>query len=343
MAYRRMLTNPAALGEMIELNLHQLRLSNLRPDELCLVVTDTAFNPAYAQAACAAARALGAQVYQITLPHSASLPTKSFRSAVRETDLLVYSSTHKLHYSEEVREGLAVGMRALMSVQPLHAMARLKADPEVARRAKLGSARLACANRIRITSQAGTDLSMERGSRPALATYGLADEPGHLDFFACGMVQTAPLEGSLEGTLVLDRGDQMFYMSRYVSDPVTITFREGRITEIEGGMDAWMLRKALESYGDENAWRAGHIAWGVDRRANWMAHAFQYSEPGVSGADIESYYGNVQVELGSNNDVAFQGRIDSEAHLGHCMLNCSLYLDDELVIEGGEFVDEALR
>ena len=343
MAYRRALTNPAALSEMVGIYTHQLSLSNLRPDELCLVVTDTAFNPAYAQAALAAARALGAQTYLITLPHSEPLPTKSLGAALREADLLVYSSTHKLHYSEEVRQGLAAGMRALMSVQPLHAMTRMKADPEVVRRSKLGAQRLAQANRIRITSTAGTDLTMERGSRPVGALYGLADEPGHLDFFACAMVQVAPLEGSVEGRMVLNTGDQMFYMGHYVQDPLTINFREGRITQIEGGSDAWMLRKALESYHDENAFRAGHIAWGTDRRANWMAQAFQYAEPGASGADIESYYGNVQVEFGSNNDVAFQGKIDSDAHLGHCMLNCNLYLDDEQVIELGEFVDETWR
>lgn len=343
MANRRISTNPAAMSELIELFQHQLIMSNLCPGELCLVVTDTAFNPVYAQAAFGAAHLLGAQTYQITLPYTGPLPDRSLGAAMREADLLVYSTTHKLHYAEEMRQGLAKGMRALMAVQPLQAMERLKGDPKVARRSKLGAVRLAQANRIHITSQAGTDIVMERGNRPVGALYGFADEPGHLDFFGCSMVQTAPLEDSAEGVMVLNTGDQMFYLGRYVHEPVTITICKGRISKIEGGVDAFMLRKTLESFHDENAWRVGHMAWGTDRRANWMAQALQFSEPGASGADIESYYGNVQIEFGSNNDVSFQGKINSEAHLGHCMLNCSLYLDDEIVIEKGEFVDEALR
>jgi len=343
MSHERILTSASAHGEWTDLFRHQLSLSRLQPGELCLVVTDTAFNPAYARAAMDAARSLGAQVYQICLPAEGPLPEKSFGAAVREADLLVYSSTHKLHYSEQVREGLAAGLRVLMAVQPLHAMRRLKGDPEVVRRSKQGAARLARASHIRITSPAGTDLSMERGGRPVGALYGLADEPGHLDFFGCGMVQVAPLEESVQGTLVLNTGDQMFYLGRYVHEPVEITIRDGRITAIKGGLDALLLRKTLESFQDENAWRVGHIAWGTDRRANWAAQALQYADPGASGADIESYYGNVQVEFGSNNDVCFQGRIDSRAHLGNCLLDCSLYLDGEVVIQGGEFVDEALR
>jgi 2,5-dihydroxypyridine 5,6-dioxygenase len=63
-----------------------------------------------------------------------------------------------------------------------------------------------------------------------------------------------------------------------------------------------------------------------------------FPESGASAADIESYYGNIQVEIGSNNDVCFQGKNSSKAHLGHCMLDSSLYLDDELVINKGKFV-----
>jgi 2,5-dihydroxypyridine 5,6-dioxygenase len=320
--------NNSAIPEIMNLYKHQLKMSNLKPGETCLVVTDTAYNPVYPDACMGAASELGAEVIKITLPYN-SLPSRSLGAAISDVDLIVSNSSHRLHYSAEIRKALDRGARALMAGQNLQVMSRLKGDNDVMRRSKEGAALMRKHSLIRICSDKGTDLVMERGNRPVLANYGLADIPGHLDFWGGGMVQTAQLEGTLEGTLVLDVGDHMFYLGRYVSSPVRIKFKEGRVMDIQGELDAFMLRKHLESFNEESAWMAGHTSWGTDHRALWTVS---------SPMDAESYYGNVQIEIGSNNDVVFQGKNRSKAHLGHCMLNCSLYLDDLLVIDHGKFV-----
>ena len=342
MANRRTMMNNSAVPELIGLYKRQLGMSNLKPGELCLIITDAAYNPVYSDACFGAASELGADVMKITLPFLNHLPEKGLGAAMLDADLIVYSTTHKLHYSEEMRSVLNHGSRSLMVVQPLQTMERLQGDPDVIRRTKAGAALLRKANTIRIQSDAGTDLVMERGNRPALAHYGVADEPGHLDFWGVGIVETAPLEGSVEGTMILDVGDQFFYMGRYVESPVKIIFKQGRVVEVKGGLDAFLIRKHIESYGEENAWMAGHLSWGTDKRALWGAQALQFPEAGYSGADIESYYGNVQIEIGSNNDVNFCGKNISNAHLGHCMLNCSLFLDDMQIIDHGNFTIKEL-
>ncbi|MFH1328033.1 MAG: hypothetical protein ABIH76_04175 [Candidatus Bathyarchaeota archaeon] len=343
MSHSRTLTNPSMLPELTELFKNQLKQCNLKPGELCLSVTDMAYNPLYADACVGAAMGIGAETAKLTLPYNKPLPSKGVGSAILESDLIVYSTTHKLHYSEEIRAALKAGKRVLMVVQPLHTLFRLKADPEVIDRTKKAAEYMKKTNQIRMVSDAGTDLTMERGNRPVLSHYGVADEPGHSDFWGVGMIETAPLEGSHEGTMVLDTGDQMFYMARYVENPVKITFKEGRITDVKGGLDAFLIRKHIESFEDENAWMAGHISIGTDKRALWAAQTLQFPESGFSGVDAESYYGNVQVEIGSNNDVNFCGKNESNAHLGHCMLNTSLYLDDTLFVDKGVFVPKELQ
>lgn len=338
MANRRVMMSSSAVPELIGLYKRQLKMCNLKPGETCLIITDTAYTPVYSEACFGAAYDLGAEVVKITLPFNNPLPEKGWGAAMLESELIVYSTTHKLHYSEEMRSALNNGARSLMVVQPLHTMERLKADSEVIRRTKAGASLLKEANTIRIQSDAGTDLVMDRGNRPALAHYGVADEPGHLDFWGVGIVETAPIEGTVEGTMVLDIGDQFFYMGRYVQSPVKIRFKEGRVVDIKGGIDAFLIKKHIESYEDENAWMAGHMSWGTDKRALWGAQTLQFPEAGFSGADIESYYGNVQIEIGSNNDVNFCGNNSSNAHLGHCMLNCSLYLDDLQILDHGKFI-----
>lgn len=337
------MTPSSMLPELNILFKNQLEQCNLKPGELCLSITDMAYNPVYADACISAALDIGAEAVKLTLPYNKPLPSKCLGSAILESDLIVYSTTHKLHYSDEIRTALKAGKRVLMAVQPLHTLFRLNADPEVISRTKKGAEYMKKTNQIRMVSDAGTDLIMERGNRPVLAHYGVADEPGHSDFWGVGMIETAPIEGSLEGTMVLDTGDQMFYMARYVENPVKITFKEGRITKISGWLDAFLIRKHIESYNDENAWMVGHISIGTDKRALWAAQTLQFPESGFSGGDAESYYGNVQVEIGSNNDVNFSGKNQSNAHLGHCMLNTNLYLDDMLFVDKGVFVPKELQ
>jgi leucyl aminopeptidase (aminopeptidase T) len=120
---------------------------------------------------------------------------------------------------------------------------------------------------------------------------------------------------------------------------VEIEFLNGKIVDIQGGLDSLLLRDFLQSYDDDTAFKAGHTSWGTDKRAHWHGLIKAINpEPGTSGADIEAHYGNIQIELGSNNDINFKGNISSNTHLGLCCRNSSLWLDDTLIIDSGKFV-----
>jgi 2,5-dihydroxypyridine 5,6-dioxygenase len=320
---------------------HQLTASRLVPGESCLCITDSAWHPACARACVTAARALGAEVTQIVLPAGHQLPPDPIAASWRDADLIVYATSHRLHYRPEIRAALDGGARVLAAMQPAHLLMRLNFDADVRRRTRAGAARLDLARHITIRSRAGTDLRMDKSGRRGLAHYGAADEPGRLDFWTAGMVQAAQLEGTLAGTLVLDRGDCCFHLERMIDQPVVIAFEHGRAVTIEGGRDARAIRQVLEAAGDPGAWMAGHMAWGADRRARWLPPVSDDPEAG-SGADIEAHYGNVQIEIGSNDDVAFRGRNRSAAHLGMCLRHASLWLDDAPILDEGRFVPEPL-
>lgn len=344
MANRRIMMNPSVATELVGLFEYQLSMCKLKQNELCLIISDTAFNPVYSDACFGAALNLGASAYKQILAINHPLPEKAMGTAWQEADLIVFMTTHKLHYHERMKEALEKGGRMLMAVQPLEVLSRLRAIPEVIERTKAGARLLGGAKRIRIQSEAGTDLVMERGNRPALAHYGVADEPGHLDFWGAGMVEIAQMEGTTEGRLVLDVGDANFSFGRYMESAVEIDFHEGKITDIRGGLDAMLLRDFLASFDDATAFMAGHTSWGTDKRAQWHSLIKAINpEPGTSGADVEAHYGNIQIELGSNNDINFLGKISSNTHLGLCCRNSSLWLDDAQVIDSGRFVPADLQ
>ncbi len=335
-------TSAMALVELIPIFEHQLRHCRLSQAETLVAVTNSAFDPHYAAACMGAAMRLGADALQVVIPSRKPWSEKMLRGVFRSSDIIVYSTSQALHYSEAMREALEDGKRALMVVVPPHILERRVADPELIERTKRGASIFDQGRAVRILSKAGTDLSMDVSGRPGVASYGVADDPGHLDFWGAGMFQIAPIEGSMEGRLVLDSGDLIFHFGRHVDRPVTITFREGRAVRFEGGTDATLIRMFLEAARDPNAFLAGHIACGADRHAQWTAETAQFPAAGGGGADAEAFYGNVQVEIGSNDDVMFRGKNETSVHLGLCCLDCTVIVDDETLVSNGAFVPDAL-
>jgi len=343
MPYGRTYTNPAFATDLISLFDHQLRASNLGTGETCWCVTDTAWNPAYAAACVGAATAIGADVWQTMFTWNAPPPSAVLRANCEVADLIVYMTSHTLHYRDEIRHALDRGARVLCCMEQPHVIDRLRADPEVRQRALNGAALLDKASQISIKTDAGTDLTMDKAGRAGLANYGAADAPGQLDFCGLGAVQAAQREGSTQGRLVLDIGDSCFHLGRFIEQRVTMDFEDGKLVSIEGGLDAALIRAELDAAGDTGAWMAGHMAWGVDHRARWTQTVAQTPDFGGGGADNESFYGNVQVQLGSNDDVMFGGANRSRAHLGLCLRNASLSLDGQPVIKNGAFVPQDLQ
>jgi len=338
MAYARTYDGPGFAADLTALFRHQLAACALAEGELCLCITDTGWMPAYGAACMAAAEGLGARAVQVTFGWNRAPDAGALDAVCSAADLIVYMTTHPLHYRAEVARALARGARVLCCMEPPHVIDRLQFDAPVRQAALKGSVLLENAAELRITSPAGTDVLMQKSGRRGLAAYGVADSPGHLDFWGLGAVQAAQLEGTTQGVIVLDVGDCLFQLARFVEAPVRIHLEAGRIAAIEGGLDAFLLREALTAVGDEGAWHAGHMAWGVDSRARWTQPLVQTPDTGGGGADIESFAGAVQVQFGSNDDVAFGGKNRSRAHLGLCLRGATLTLDGVAVVSGGQLV-----
>lgn len=335
MAYARTYDGPGFPADLVALFRHQLTACALQPGELCVCITDTAWSPAYASACMGAADALGADTMQATFGWNTPPDARALAVLCDAADLIVYMTAHTLHYRPEVAAALDRGARVLCCMEPPHVLDRLRFDAGVCATAVAGAALLDAASTLRITSPAGTDLTMDKSGRRGLAAYGAADVPGHLDFWGLGAVQAAQNEGSTEGILVLDVGDSVFHLGRFIEAPVHIRFKAGRVVALEGGLDAKLIRDALDGAGDDAAWNAGHMAWGVDPRAVWTQPIVQTPNTGGGGADVESFAGAVQVQLGSNDDVAFQGKNRSRAHLGLCLRGATLSLDGVEVVSAG--------
>lgn len=341
---RRLPLTPKLSAELTMLFRRELELCNLKAGETLLIFSDSMFNPHYVAACIGAAMLLGAEPIHMEVPHStASLSSRTIVEAWKAADMVIPLTTHiRWLYSEAHNEALDSGTRTLMVQEPVDILRRLFPDEAVRRRTTAGAAVLDRAKTMRVRSEAGTDLVLDKTGRPGIGQYGISDVPGRWDHWPSGLVACAPIEGSVEGTFVLDRGDIILNLGRYVESPVRFTLREGRIVKIEGGTDATLLRDYFEQAKDDKAYIVSHIGWGTEHRAQWHLIGTRFFESG-GVMDAESFYGNMQIAFGSNFGRFLGGENKVDFHLDLPTRSHSIWLDDDLIVDRGVIVPDELK
>ena len=107
-----------------------------------------------------------------------------------------------------------------------------------------------------------------------VGVWGWTDKPGTLAHWPGGIVVSFCKSGSVNGTLVLDRGDINLTFKRYLEAPVRLTLEADYVTRIEGdGADAEMMRSYLAAWGDREAYAVSHVGFGLNRKARYEALA----------------------------------------------------------------------
>ena len=340
---RRVPTTAAAGAELVPLFRDHLELCTVAPGETVLGFTDSMTNPAYTTALAGAARVLGADYFQIVVATDESwMESQAIIDAWRGSDLVVGMLTTEWIYSDAHNAALDAGARTLMIIEPEDMLRRMFPLPEIRRRGEVSRTLIQAGTRLRIESEAGTDLTLSYEGRPALVQYGYSDTPGRWDHWPSGQVVVAPLEHSAEGTLVLDEGDCLLNLGRYVMSPIRMEIREGAIVSIDGGADARLARDHFESARDERAFGVSHIGWGYEHRANWNALGLRFWETG-GVMDTESYYGNMLIAFGANFMRGLDGENRAPFHFDIPTRNHSIWVDDRRIIDRGSFVVPELQ
>jgi 2,5-dihydroxypyridine 5,6-dioxygenase len=335
-----------------------LVLSKVKESErVVLVHPSIGYNPRIVEALRIALNNLGADFIRLELPPKANglrqvRPLGPFGGEIlKAADMVVRVSPRPpltpdiSMYDANFSEVLFGGARWLDFMIDEDSIWRLFPSQRLIDRTYRGAERMAKAEVVRVTSEAGTDLTVRKTGRTAVARCGVADVPGRWDNYGFGHVACAPLEVSAVGTLVVSPGDAAGQIERVAIDRERIVYRfeEGRIVAIEGGASAELLSRHLQSYNDPNVYRIAHIGWGTQDQAVWGG-------PNFTTADWEGFYGNMMVHFGVNAArspapyAALGGSIPpgtnhwGGAHLGH-----SLWIDDEQILDRGRIVPQDLQ
>jgi hypothetical protein len=153
------------------------------------------------------------------------------------------------------------------------------------------------AETVRITGAAGTDLTLRVDGRPWL-TDALPLQRGSIANFPGGEVFVAPHRDGADGILVADL-TVPYTVDGLVDEPVRLEFARGRVTSIEGGRAAAMLRELVDGAGagadvvaelgiglNPTVKPRGHVM--LDEKAAGTAHVAIGRNTGAYGGDNEA-------------------------------------------------------
>ena len=225
-------------------------LCGVEPGDVCAVLSESQSRHVNVQLSELALQRLGAETFQISLPTRKQTAPVAIRStgasdaiagiepvisALSQVTLIADCTVEGLLHAPELPKILGGGARALMvSNEHPEILERLTPDPTLEAKVKAGTKMLRSASQMRVTSAAGTDLTIDVENAPAGSSWGYTARPGTIAHWPGGLCLCFPPEGSVNGTLVLDVGDVNLTFKRYVDSPITCTIENDFIVDIAG-------------------------------------------------------------------------------------------------------------
>jgi 2,5-dihydroxypyridine 5,6-dioxygenase len=322
-------------------------LCGVEPGDECAVLAETQSRLVNVELSELALQRLGAKVFRVTVPTPAQSAPVAIRStgasdaiqqsapviaALSQAVLVADCTVEGLLHAPELPQLLGAGARVLMvSNEHPEILERLVPDPSLEAKVKTGTKMLRAAKQMRVTSKAGTDLTIDVENAPAGSSWGYTSRPGTIAHWPGGLCLCFPAEGSVNGTLVMDIGDVNLTFKRYTDAPVRCRIENDFIVAIEGsGVDARLMQSYLEAWGDREAYAVSHVGWGMNPAARWDSLAM-YDKIQTNGTELRAFGGNFLYSTGAN-EVAGRHTL---GHFDLPMRGCTVELDGRAVVEHG--------
>ena len=305
--------------------------ANVKPGENVLIVADTNYVH-IAQILAAVARERDTEVVIcIMTPRKAhgENPPPTIVSAMMEADVIFEPTTYSLTRSEATEQARRKGARIVSMPAYTDDMlihGGLEADFRAQEKLvdELADA-LTRSRFAKLMAPAGTCLTLETGDRHANTGKGFCTGPGTVSGPPNIEVNVSPIEGTAEGTIVVDVSVPIPEIG-LLGSPIKLTVEKGRIVDIEGGHEATTLQRILEEAGDPNVYNIAELGIGLNPKAR------------ISGIMLEDEgaLGTAHIGIGDNHTSG--GVIKAPLHIDLVIRNPTLELDGRVVIKEGDIL-----
>ncbi|HVN74694.1 MAG TPA: aminopeptidase [Thermoanaerobaculaceae bacterium] len=296
----------------------------VRPDETLLIVTDPPL-AGIAGVLARVARPLAREVLVLEYGErdlNGQEPPEPVARMMSSVDAVLAVTSKSLTHTAARRAATDGGARvATMPGITEECLVRtMNADYRaIAERTKRVTELLSRARVARLSSSAGTDLTLPIAGIRAIASTGLILTPGSWGNLPSGESYLMPEEGASEGVLVVDGS---LAGIGAVDEPVRIVVEHGTAREITGGGSARAFAEMLESAGAA-ARNVAELGVGTNDRAILTGRILE----------DEKILGTVHVAFGNNASMG--GTVTVPFHVDGIVLQPTLALDGELLLVEG--------
>lgn len=179
---------------------------------------------------------------------------------------------------------------------------------------------------IRVTTEHGTNIEFSVEGRKWDVDNGIYDKPGSWGNLPAGEVYIAPVEGTANGVIVVEKG----WYPR-LEDDMILHVRDGLVWKIEGGGNVGKRFNELLGFEprreDEiHTLRRNIAEFGIGTNPN--------AKRPDNVLEAEKILGTVHIAIGSN--VHFGGRIDADLHEDFIIPEPTVYVDGKIFINNGK-------
>jgi aminopeptidase len=252
-------------------------------------------------------------------------PPHEVAELMKMVDVVLCPTSKSLTHTDARRNACAQGVRiaTLPGVTEEIMIRCMNADyNKIAERTFKLCAMMEKTETIRVTTPAGTDITMPIKGRQAHASSGLFREKGLSGNLPTGEAYLAPLEGLSNGIVVVDGSMASVGM---VKTPIRIVVQDGYATEITGGEEAKKLIALLEPHG-KDARTVAEFGIGTNDKAILT---------GIILED-EKVMGTIHIAFGDNKSMG--GTVRVASHLDGLIKNPTVWFDSGCIMRDGKFI-----
>jgi 2,5-dihydroxypyridine 5,6-dioxygenase len=324
-----------------------LALNGIGAGTRVAIVAETQSRPVLVQLSGLACHDLGAEYHTIVMPtppQTAPVPVKSTGTSValqrqraviealKRVEIIVDCTVEGLIHAVEWPEIEEAGTRLFVVCnEHPEILERTEPKAELGPKIALGIDMLRRASTMRVTSRAGTDLTVDLRDAPCGGTPGFTTAPGGVSHWPGGLCLCFPGPKTVNGRIVMMPGDMNLTFKSYLASPIDIAIQDDFITAIEGdGLDAELFRDYMAAWDDPMAYGFSHIGWGMNPGARWVAGAL-YDKRDMQATEFRAFAGNFLWSVGSNQ---YADRF-TLGHFDLPMRRCTIALDGEVVVKEG--------
>jgi leucyl aminopeptidase (aminopeptidase T) len=306
-----------ALREAAETAVHQCMA--LGAEESCAVVTDDERLP------------IGETLYEVAsdVTDDAVLlryppgeqhgtePPAPVAAAMADADVVLAPTTKSLSHTRARKRACEAGARAatLPGITEAVMVAGLDADYEaIERHCHEVLAQVEGADEVRVTTPAGTDLTVEPGDREWLTDTGMVHDPGDFSNLPAGETFVSP--ETANGTYVVD-GTMMPH--GLVDEPLHFEVEDGTVTSISDDAVREQVEAGREEVGDDAA-NLAELGIGTNVGVTELVGSVLLDEKAA---------GTVHVAIG--DDASIGGDTEAPLHLDGIIREPTVYADGETV------------